>query len=160
MKWSSPSHARSWIEYIFWGVLASVVVLARHLFPLRDFDALGLIAIRDLIITISLWLLVIGLSFGLGTELLKILRPDGVSRLEHIVFGFALGNGCLAYLVMVLGLFNRLNISSITIMLIALSTALAPKLTRYVRRLLSLPGLIWAAIRHSSLLVKYVLWQA
>jgi hypothetical protein len=98
-----------------------------------------LVAIKDVILTLAFWLLVLGISLGLGQRLLKALALPLITPFEQRLFGFGLGAGALAYVVLALGLSALLNRIILVFLIIGLSWWLAPEFRELVRALLGMP---------------------
>lgn len=116
-------------------ILLAIRVVARPPSPASE----GWTALPTLGLSLAFLLLVIGLANGLGTELLTRLAPSTLTNAERSVFGFALGSGSLAYLLLGLGLAGLLTTTGITVLLIGLSFWLSPSLARFAGTIKTLP---------------------
>ena len=90
MKLRPLSISSNWRQRIFWSALTCVLLFARVIWQPRGFNALGIVVFRDLVLTLSLWLLSLALFFTLGSRLLNLFQLRGIGCLEQIVFSFAL----------------------------------------------------------------------
>ena len=104
MTLKSFSIPSNWRQRLFWFAFTCVLLSARVIWQPRGFNTLGIVAVRDLVLTLSLWLLSLALFFTLGSRLLNLFQLRGIGSLERIVFSFALGLGCIAYWLLALGL--------------------------------------------------------
>ncbi len=109
-------------------LLTGGVLLARSHWPPRDLDATGVSAWRDLTLTLALWCLTLALAAGLGRRILRWIAPPGLSRLEDLVFSFALGLGALGYAVLALSLIGILGRGPITLLFLVASLCVGPDL--------------------------------
>ena len=97
-----------------------------------------MVAVRDLAFTLALWVLFLAISTGIGLRIIRYLALPGISSLESLLYGFALGVGALAYILLGLGLIGYLNTGVIAVLIIGLSWLLAPELSKLVKDLLEL----------------------
>jgi hypothetical protein len=97
-----------------------------------------MVAVRDLILTLALWVLFLAISTGIGLRILRYFALPGISSLESLLYGFALGVGALAYYLLSLGLLAVLSTEMIAATLVALSWWLAPELSKLIKDSLEL----------------------
>jgi len=147
----------NWRQRLFWSALTCVLLFTRVIWQPRGFNALGIVAVRDLVLTLSLWLLSLALFFTLGSRLLNLLQLRGIGCLEQIVFSFALGLGSVAYWLLALGLLKLLNVTSIMTSMIVLTTFLAPDMSELVAKIRTLPRIIKRTWQDASLIAKSIL---
>jgi 4-amino-4-deoxy-L-arabinose transferase-like glycosyltransferase len=89
---------------LLWSGLVALILAVRGLVPPRDLEAGGLLAIRDAALSLSHWLMFLLVAVALGLWLQRRISPPDMQDLEKLLYGFALGLGLLAYLVLGLGL--------------------------------------------------------
>jgi hypothetical protein len=146
----------SWIERALWGVCTLGFLWLRNQIPVRDLQAIGPAALRDLAFTLILWILVLVLCISLGKRLLRIIHLEGMGDLEKGVFAFTLGFGAIAYWILLLALFQLLSVLTLTISLSAAAALLGPEATHCIKRLGALPGLFRRSWRETSTTGKVV----
>ncbi|MEW6569251.1 MAG: glycosyltransferase family 39 protein [Chloroflexota bacterium] len=132
-----------------WGLLASVVLAARWIWPPRGAEAVGPTAWRDLGLTLGLSALVLALCHSAGVVLLGRLRLEGMTGLERTLFASALGIGVLGYAVTGLGLLALLRPIWIAALVVVMAALLGTELSsslRSVGRALRGLGQTWAAV--------------
>ena len=144
-------------QRILWSGLACVLIFTRVIWQPRDLNALGIVAVRDLVLTLSLWLFSLALFYTLGSRLLNLFQLHGIGGLEQIVFSFALGLGSVAYLLLALGLLKLLSITSISISMIVLTTCLAPDMSEFIMKIRTLPRILRRTWQDASLIAKSIL---
>jgi hypothetical protein len=110
-----------------WTLFTGAIVLARVVWPPRGLDAVGPVALRDLALTLALWLVVSVLGCRLGQRLIGLVNLPGLTRLEQAMFALALGLGALAYGVFALGVLGILRVGWIAVGLVLLSLWLGPR---------------------------------
>ncbi len=64
----------SWIDRVLWGICVLGFLWLRIQIPVRDLQATGLVALRDLVLTLVLWFLVLILCLSLGNLLLRFIK--------------------------------------------------------------------------------------
>jgi len=89
---------------LVWAGLVALVLQLRTLYPPRDLDALGPVALRDGALSIVHWLAFLLVASSAGFWLLRKLAPPDLSEVENVLFASALGLGQMAYLALGLGL--------------------------------------------------------
>lgn len=139
---------RSVLHRARWSVAVATLLALRWFFPPRDLDTVGMVAVRDVIFTLALWLLFLAISTGIGLRILSFLAPQVLSSLESLLYGFALGVGALAYYLLGLGLAGVLSTEMIAATLVALSWWLAPELSKLSKNMSELAARtyrIWRA---------------
>lgn len=128
--------------------VTAIVVAARWAWPPRGMDATGWVALRDLFLTLALWILVLALAHRSGEAVLRRLTLPELTKLEGFVFALALGVGVLGCAVLVLGLLHLLRIETISGLLVGLA-AIPPRgpraEERRLRNLLSSMRAAWSA---------------
>lgn len=131
------------IQRIFIFVIFGALVFLRLRFPPRGLDEVGIIALRDTVITILFWISFLLVAHSLGAGLIVKLRISEMKRLEEVLFALGLGLGCLGYVVLALGLVGLLNQTSIVTLLIISATLTGPrvvnKISRFPAMLLKIP---------------------
>lgn len=123
------------VRFLPIGILMAIRVVA----PIRDPSSEGWTALLYVGLSLAFLLLILGIADALGTRLLDRFAPPTLSSAERSVFGFALGSGALAYLLLGMGLAGLLTTTAVTVLLIALSFWLSPSLARLVGRIRTLP---------------------
>jgi 4-amino-4-deoxy-L-arabinose transferase-like glycosyltransferase len=131
-----------------WTLLTAVAVLARAVWPPRGFDATGVVALRDLALTLVLWFITSVLAYRLGDRLLRLAHPPDLTRLEHAVFALALGLCGLGYVAFALGMTGLLSAAWIAGALLGLCLWVGPEVRpglAAVRQSLSRCGEVWGS---------------
>jgi hypothetical protein len=137
-------------------LLTGGVLLARSHWPPRDLDATGVSAWRDLALTLALWCLTLALAAGLGRRILRWIAPPGVSRLEDLVFSFALGLGALGYAVLALSFTGLLGRGPIALLFLVASLCVGPDLRGWLGGVKSLTAAAPRAWRDTGWLARSV----
>ena len=117
------------------GVLLAIRVVA----PARNPASAGWTALPYLGLSLAFLLLVVGLANALGAGMLNRFAPPALSNAERSVFGFALGSGVLAYMLLGMGLAGLLTTTGVTVLLTGLSFWLSPSLARFAGTIRTLP---------------------
>lgn len=104
-----------------WPAVTALVLAARWAWPPRGMDATGWVALRDLALTLALWILVLALAHRSGARVLRRLSPPVLTHLEHFIFSLSLGLGVVGCALFVLGLLHVLRIEVISALLLILS---------------------------------------
>jgi hypothetical protein len=123
---------------LVWAGLVALVLLLRTLYPPRDLDALGPVALRDGALSIVHWLAFLLVAASAGFWLLRKLAPPDLSELEIMVFASALGLGQMAYLALGLGLSGLLYPAVLDALTVAIAFLTESDLRRLAGLLTSL----------------------
>jgi len=137
-------------------LLTGAVLLARNHWPPRDLDATGVSAWRDLALTLALWCLTLALAAGVGRRILRWIAPPGLSRLEDLVFSFALGLGALGYAVLALSFAGLLGRGPIALLFLVASLCVGPDLGGWLGGVKSLTAAAPRAWRDAGWLARSV----
>jgi hypothetical protein len=108
-------------------------LLLRASFAPRGLDDLGLVAIRDLVMTLVFWLLILLIGTALGEAVLERVRVPELSRLESKLFGFALGMGVISLGITALGLVGLLSRSWISGVVVIAALLAGPRIIATLR---------------------------
>jgi len=127
-----------WSWRLLWSALIALVLLLRALFPPRDLDASGPIALRDGALSLAHWLIFLLVAGSVGLWLVRRLSPPGSSDLETLLYAAALGLGLMAYLVLGLGLTGLLYPVSLQLTTLVIGLLTAPYARELLGRLSSL----------------------
>jgi len=123
---------------LLWAGLVALLLQLRTLFPPRDLDAYGPVALRDGALSIAHWLAFLLVASSAGYWLLRKLAPPGLSELENVLFASALGLGQMAYLAFGLGLSGLLYPAALDGLVIATAFLTEPDLRQLTGLLRSL----------------------
>ena len=135
---------------LVWAGLVALLLQLRTLYPLRDLDALGPVALRDGALSIAHWLAFLLVASSAGFWLLRKLAPPDLGELENVLFASALGLGQMAYLAFGLGLSGLLYPVVIDALLIATAFLTEPDLRQLSRLLMSLTRGLRAWLKSGS----------
>ena len=87
-----------------------IVFIIRIIIPERPLDYMGLRAILDIFFTLSLSIIFLLTSFGIGEKIFgKFINNDQLSKFERSLFTIPLGMGTIAYGILGLALLHILN---------------------------------------------------
>lgn len=136
--------------------LVVAILMMRLGWPPRNLDTYGLVAIRDLALTLAVSLVVIAICLAYGTKILQFFRLSSTTSLERYVYGFTLGAGALAYSIFALGLIGWKNKWALSALLAALAWWLAPARLQVATDLAHLPSKAYGTWRRASGLIRSI----
>lgn len=120
----------------------------------RGLADVGLIAVRDLALTLLLWALFGLVATAVGYRILGIVRPKDLTELEQVVFGYAIGSGAISFMVFSAAILQALNTLWISTILLVAIWWTSPTLNHLFKKALQVPSMIVAVLKDTSGLGK------
>lgn len=147
----------SWVNCTIWGLGVLVFIMARARWPVRELEATGPTALRDLAFTLLLWLLILILSTSLGSVLLRKFRFENLDEPLRMAYAFALGFGVITLWITTLALLSALNLFALKLSISVVAGCVAPETNKLLKRLGGYPSSMLRSWREAPNIVRVIL---